>query len=154
MRKNIVYTLFFLLLPSAWTQTVPPEWKVVKDSKGACQIAVPPDWSPFADSAGAAVFQGPTTAIATVTSQPGQAFKPMTEYLQKVLEISKEKMFENTAKRIFYQDKVSKNADDPNAYNASVPGKSGTCSCRVVVLPSVAEDLAKKIVLSIGPVPD
>jgi hypothetical protein len=154
MRKNIVLTLFFLLLPPAWTQTVPPGWKVVKDSKGACQIAVPPEWVPFAESTGAAVFQDAATAIAVVTSQPGQVFKPMTEFFQKVLEIPKERMFENTAKRIFYQEKVSKNSEVPNAYNASVPGKNGTCSCRVVFLPSVSEDNSKKIVFSLGPVPE
>jgi hypothetical protein len=154
MRKTLVSTLFFLLLPSSWAQTVPEGWKLVKDSKGICQIAVPPEWAPFADSAGAAVYQAPTTAIATVTSQPGQAFKPMTEYLQKVLEIPKEKLFENSAKRVFYQERLSKRPDDPNSYNASVPGKTGTCSCRVLVLPSIAEDISKKIVLSLGPVPD
>ena len=154
MRKTIVFALFFLCVAPAWVETIPAEWKTVKDTKGACQISVPPDWAPFAESAGAAVFQGPTTAIATVTSQPGQAFKPMTEFLQKVLDIPKERMFENSTKRIFYQEKVSKNADDPNAYSASVPAKNGTCSCRVVVLPSVSEDIAKKIALSVGPVPD
>lgn len=152
MRKNIVLTLFFLLLPPAWTQTVPLGWKVAKDSKGACQIAVPPEWVPLADTAGAAVFQDASTAIAVVTSQPGQAFKPMTEFFQKILEIPKERMFENTAKRIFYQEKVSKNPEIPNAYNASVPAKSGTCSCRVVFLPALSEDNAKKIVFSLGPV--
>jgi len=152
MRKTIVFTLFFLLLPPAWTQTVPSGWKVVKDSKGACQIAVPPEWIPYAESAAAAVLQDAGTAIAVVTSQPGQAFKPMTEFLQKVLDIPKERMFENTARRIFYQEKVSKNPDDPNAYNASVPAKSGTCSCRVVFLPKVAEDVSKKIVFSLNSV--
>jgi hypothetical protein len=41
--------------------------------------------------------------------------------------------------------------EDPNAYSASVPGKAGTCSCHVVVLPSVPEETAKKIALSLGP---
>ncbi|MGP8247329.1 MAG: hypothetical protein ACLQVN_22795 [Bryobacteraceae bacterium] len=154
MRENIVFTLFFLLLPPAWAEIAPSGWKVIKDSKGACQIAVPPEWVPFADSTGAAVFEDATTAIAVVTSQPGQVFKPMTEFLQKVLEIPKGKMFENTARRIFYQEKISKNSEDPNAYDASVPGKNGTCSCRVVFLPTVSEDTSKKIVFSLGPVPE
>jgi hypothetical protein len=144
-------TLFLSLLASALAQTTPDGWKIVKDSKGVCQIAVPPDWDPLSENTGAAVFQGPATAIAVVTSQSGQAFKPLTETLQKLLGIRRDKLFENTARRIFYQEKISKHSEDPNAYSASVPGKAGTCSCHVVVLPSVPEETAKKIALSLGP---
>lgn len=154
MREYIVPTLVLLFFSPASSQTVPAGWAVVRDSKSACQIAVPPEWVPLTDIAGAAVFQDTSTAIAVVTSQPGQAFKPLPESLQKLLDIRKEKMFENTAKRIFYQDKTSRNAEDPNAYSASVPGKGGTCSCHVTFLSSVPEDTAKKIALSLGPVPE
>jgi hypothetical protein len=152
MRKEVVLTLLLLLVSPTWAQSVPTGWKVVKDSKSACQIAVPSEWVPWADNTGAAVFQDTTTAIAVVTSQPGQTFKPLTEALQKSFGIPKEKMFENTAKRIFYQDKTSSHSEDPNAYSASVPGNGGTCSCRVVFLPSISQETAKKIVLSLGPV--
>ena len=87
-----------------------------------------------------------------VTSQPGQTFKPLTESQKKSLGIPVEKMFENTAKRVFYQDKTSSRPDDPNAYSASVPGNGGTCSCRVAFLPSLSEETVKKIVLSLRPV--
>ncbi len=147
-------TLFLLFLGSASAQTAPAAWIVIKDSKGICQIAVPPDWVPFSDSAGAAVFHDSSTAIAVVTSQPGQAFKPLPESTVKLLQVPKEKIFENTAKRIFYQDKISRNAEDTNAYTASVPGKGGSCSCRVVFVPSIGEETAKKIVVSLGPVPE
>lgn len=150
----MVSALLLLFLPLASAQTLPAGWRVVKDSKGACQIAVPPEWVPLADNTGAAIFQDTTTAIAVVTSQPGQTFKPLPESLQKLLGIRKEKMFENTAKRVFYQDKTSKNSEDSNAYSASVPGKAGTCSCRVVFLSSISEDTSKKIVFSLGPVPE
>jgi hypothetical protein len=128
-------------------------WKMVKDSKNTCQIAVPPEWVLLEDGLGAAIFQGSTTTIAVVTSQPGQIFKPLPESLQKVLDIRKEKIFENSAKRLFYQDKTSKSPADPNAYSASIPGKAGTCSCHVTFLPSVSADMVKKISLSLGPVP-
>lgn len=154
MREQVVLTLLLLLPPPTLAQTMPTGWKVVKDSKSACQIAVLPEWAPWADNTGAAVFQDTTTAIAVVTSQPGQTFKPLPESLQKLLGIRKEKMFENTAKRIFYQDKTSSHSEDPNAYSASVPGNGGTCSCRVVFLPSISQETAKKIVLSLGPVPE
>lgn len=152
MRKQVVSPLLFLLVLPAWAQTVPAGWTVVKDSKHVCQIAVPSEWAAWTGNSGAAVFRDSTTAIAVVTSQPGQTFKPLTESQKKSMGISVEKMFENTAKRIFYLDKASSRPDDPNAYSASVPGSGGTCSCRVVFLPSISQDTARKIVLSLSPV--
>ena len=125
--------------------------EIMKDSKGPCQIAVPPDWDPLSENTGAAVFQDATAAIAVVTSQAGQAFKPLPETWQKLLGIRKGKLFENTARRVFYQDKISKHSEDHNANSARVPGKAGTCCCHVVVLPRVPEETAKKIALSLGP---
>ncbi|MFB3829974.1 MAG: hypothetical protein ACE15B_24610 [Bryobacteraceae bacterium] len=148
MREYIVPALFLLCAQASPAQTA-PEWSVLKDSKGLCQITVPPDWIPLADSKGAAVFRDSTTAIAVVTSQPGQGFKPLPASLQKVLDIRKEHVFENTAKRVFYQDRISKHAEHPNAYSVSVPGKDGTCSCHVTFLPSVPAETAKKIALSL-----
>ena len=153
MREYRIPILVLLLFFPAPAQTIPAGWKVVKESKDMCQIAVPPEWVLLEDGSGAAVFQGSTTAIAVVTSQPAQSFKPLPESLQKVLEIRKEKMFENSVKRLFYQDKTSKSSSDPNAYSASVPGKAGTCSCHVTFLPSVSAEIVKKIALSLGPVP-
>jgi hypothetical protein len=149
----MVSTLFLFWLSFASAQRGPAGWNVVKDSKGLCQIEVPPDWVPLSQTSGAAVYHDATTAIAVVTSQPGQAFKTLPASLLKLLEIRKEKMFENTAKRIFYQDKISRNSEDTNAYSSSVPGKDGTCRCRVVFLPSIGEETAKKITLSLGPAP-
>ncbi|HUB80127.1 MAG TPA: hypothetical protein VMB03_15080 [Bryobacteraceae bacterium] len=151
MREYIVSALILFALPLS-AQTVPAGWQIVKDSKNACQIAVPPDWTIYGDSRSAAVFHDASTALAVVTSQPGQAFAPLTEHLQTVLNISKGKLFENSAKRIFYQDKVSSRPDDPNWYTFSAPGKNGTCSGHLTFLPSTAEDLARKIVGSLGPV--
>jgi hypothetical protein len=147
-------TLFLSLLASTLAQTTPAGWKLVKDSRGVCQIAVPPEWEPLPETTGAAVFHDVTTANAVVTSQAGQAFKPLTDTLQKMFGIGKDKLFENTTRRIFYQDKISKRSEDPNAYSASVPGKGGTCSCHVVVLPSVPEETAKKVAPSLGPAPE
>jgi hypothetical protein len=148
----MIASLVLLLIATVGDQGVPSGWKVVKDAKGACQISVPPDWVPLPESDGAAVFRNTTTGIVVVTSQPGQTFKPLTASLQKVLGISKDRMFENSARRTFYQDKVSQNAEDTNSFSASVPGKEGTCSCRAVVLPLVPQETARQIILSLGPV--
>ncbi len=154
MREYIVSTLFLLFPALLPAQAAPAGWKVLKDSKGLCQIAVPPEWDPLADTKGAAIFRDSSIAIAVVTSQPGQGFKPLPASLQKVLNLRKENIFENTTKRVFYQDRVSRDAENPNAYSASVPGKDGTCSCRVTFLPDVSEETAKKIALSLSAAPE
>jgi hypothetical protein len=154
MRECLGFTLVLLYSSLAASQTVPGGWKIVKDVKAACQIAVPPEWVPLGENVGAAILHGSTTAIAVVTSQPGQQFKPFSLSQLRTIGIPKEKMFENSATRIFYQDKTSRNPDDTSAFSSSAPASNGTCSCRVVVLPSIPEDIAKKIALSLSPVTD
>jgi hypothetical protein len=150
----MVPALILLFASSAAAQTVPSGWLIIKDSKSACQMAVPSDWTFFGDSHGVAIFQDVTTAIAVVTNRPDQDFKPLPEAVQRVMGVSKEKMFENTAKRVFYQDKISGSKEEPNGYSVSVPGNTGTCSGHLTFLPVVTEETARKIALSLGPVPE
>ena len=150
MREYTVFALVLLCPLPVLPQAPPSGWQVVKDAKSVCQITVPPEWTPFGDNDGAAVLQDAATAIAVVTSQPGQEFKPLTPGMLKMLGIPKDKLFENSGKRLFYQDKTSGRADDSNAFSSSVPAGSGTCSCHVVALPSVSPDVAKKIALSLS----
>jgi hypothetical protein len=152
MREFTVPALVLLSALAAPAQT-PAGWKIIKDSKSTCQISVPADWSPMGDASGAAVFKDPTTAIAVVTAQPGQEFKPLTEPFIRAMGLPKDKIFENSTKRIFYQDETSKGPDDSSAFSVSVPAKAGSCSCHVAFLPSVAGETAKKIALSLAPVP-
>ena len=151
MRETILAGLFLFLSCLTSAQTVPAGWKVIKDAKDACQIAAPPDWSPFAEGAGAVVYQDSTTAIAVVTSQPGQAFKQLTEAQLKSLDVPRDKVFENSSKRLFFQDRISAGSGDPNAFSVMVPGKNGTCSAHIVFVPSVDQETARKIVLSLAP---
>ena len=88
MRSCGLSALFSLLLAAEVTPSVPAGWKVIKDSKGACQIAVPADWTP-SENPGSAAFQDATIAIAVVTTQPGQTLKPLSESMQKILAIAK-----------------------------------------------------------------
>ena len=125
-----LFALLCSMLPGASDNTAPPAGNVVKDVKGSCQILVPENWTPSSENTGSAVLQDPSNAIAVVTSQPGQAFKPLTESMQKLMRIPKDKMFENSAKRIFYQDKVGRDLADTNAFSAMVPA-----SCRSVNRP-------------------
>jgi hypothetical protein len=152
MRYFRVFALFALLLPRIALGSLPTGWKVLKDPKGVCQILVPETWDSPSDQASWTVLRDATTAIAVVTSQPGQVFKPLPESLLKIMGIPKERIFENSAKRIYYQDKVAANSSDTNAFSVMEPGHAGTCSSRVVFLPEATEETARKIVLSVGPV--
>jgi hypothetical protein len=153
MRYLGLCALFALWLPAMSEQTAPKDWKVVKESKGACRISVPGDWTESEENSGSAVLQDASNAIAVVTSQPGQTFKPLTESMQKLMRIPKDKMFENSAQRIFYQDRIARDDRDTNAFSAMVPGKNGTCSSRVVFAAGVSAETAKKIALSLVPAP-
>ena len=62
-----------------------------------------------------------------------------------------DQMIENTDKRVFY----SKKAGASGQYHVSVPGKGGKGRCHAAVTfqaPTVKEEIAKQIALSIGPV--
>jgi hypothetical protein len=50
------------------------------------------------------------------------------------MRIPKDKLFENSVKRIFSQDKIARNLADTKAFSTMVPGKNGTYSARVVFL--------------------
>ena len=154
MRECVVSALVLLCWLPASSQTRPSGWIVIQDAKAVCKIAVPPDWAPFGENNGAAVFRDATTGIAVVTAQPGQEFKPLSPVILKTINIPKDKLFENSATRIFYQDRTSHNREETSAFSSSVPAKGATCSCHVVVLPAVDEEVARKIALSLAPVDD
>jgi hypothetical protein len=151
MREYIVPALILFFAPPAAAQAVPAGWNIIKDSKSACQMAIPPDWEPFGETGGVAILKDVSTALAAVTSQPDQQFKPLPAAVQRVMGIAKEKMFENTDKRVFYQDRTSAKPEEPNAYSVAVPGSTGTCSGHLTFLPSLPADVARKIALSLGP---
>ena len=146
----MVSALFFLAAAAAGT--IPAGWKAIKDSKGLCQIAVPANWTPGAENTGSAVFEDASVAIAVVTSQPGQTFRPLSDSVLKWMNIPKDKVFENSATRVFYQDRTGRDTSEPSALSAMVPVKGGTCSSRVMYLSTVPEETVKKIALSVGPV--
>jgi hypothetical protein len=87
-----------------------------------------------------------------VTSQPGQVYKPLSDAQLKTFGVPKEKVVENTSGRLLYQDRTAAKAEESNAYSAQTAGTGGTCSCRMVFGHGVAEDIAKKIALSLRPV--
>ena len=93
MKYLELFTLLCLMLSGA-DNPAPPAGKGVKDVKGSCQIWVPENWTLSDENTGSAVLQDASNAIAVVTSQPGQAFKPLTESMQRLMRIPKDKLFE------------------------------------------------------------
>jgi hypothetical protein len=150
------FTISALVLLSGLTASAqaPSGWKTIKDAKSTCQIAVPPEWTPLGENNGAAIYKDATNAIAVVTAQLGQEFKPLTPGFIRSMGLPAGKVFENSAKRIFYQDQTSRGPDDTSAFSVSVPAKNGSCSCHVAFLKTVSEDLARKIALSLAPIPE
>jgi hypothetical protein len=153
MREFTISALVLLSCLAASAQT-PSGWKTIKDAKSTCQIAIPAEWTPLGESNGDAVFKDSTIAIAVVTAQPGQEFKPLTPGFIRSMDLPKEKVFENSAKRIFYQDQTSRGPDDTSAFSVSVPAKNGSCSCHIAFVPSVGAETAKKVALSLAAVPE
>ena len=49
-----------------------------------------------------------------------------------------------------YRVVFDEDAEEPDAYSASVPGKGGTCSCHGVFLPSISAETARTIMLSVS----
>jgi hypothetical protein len=152
MREYIISSLILLFLPPVPGQVTPAGWQTIKDPRNACQLNVPADWTPYADHQGAAVFRNSETALAIVTSQPGQVYTALPESVVNVLGIPPAKLFENSATRIFYQDRTSTSPIDHNSYSFTIPAKVGTCSGLLTFLPSVSEETARTIVRSLAPV--
>ncbi len=129
-------------------QTVPSDWKVLRDEKGLCQIMLPPDWIVDKDNPGTASTKdyGMKGGLAVVLSDAYSKMAAMPESVRKMFGI--EKMIENTDKRVFYTDK----SGNVTNYNVSIPGKTGKCDVQLTAFPDITEALAKQIALSLGPV--
>ena len=142
MRLLFLTFIFSILLCGlAAAQSVPPGWKIVKDSKGACQMAVPPDWRVSNDMA----FHNNTPPDQAGVASSTLGISPINASTQKMLHV--DKMFENTNQRIFFSVGGGRSKDF--RINVSRPG--GACSATVTFSPPITEDTAKKIALSVGP---
>ncbi len=130
-------------------QSAEPAWKTVKDPSGACQISIPPNWSVKDLNSGTALFKDAKTAVAVVTSVTGRPFAQLSESVRK--QIGPDKVYENTEGRVFYADQIAKTSNSMTGINVRVPLEGGICSSRVMFIPAVPEDVAKKIALSVSP---
>lgn len=150
MREYIVCTLILLCGPTAAGQTAPADWKVVKDSKGLCQIRVPPEWALMDENRGCGCAArrfhsdcgGDRAARAGIPAAECDAAqgaqrsrgKNVREYGETHLLLG-QGFEERGGCQSIYRQRA---------------GGGGTCSCHGVVLPGISEEIAKTITLSLG----
>jgi hypothetical protein len=140
------FALILLVLIASTVLNAQSGWKTVKDETGSCQISVPPTWTPLSQPG----FVNSPQHIATVVTS-GMNFKPFDALTLKMLGI--DKLFENSATRIFY---VTKPGGNPLhvGYHVEVPGKAhSSCIAEIALPPNTLEDDAKKIALSLSRTP-
>jgi len=127
-------------------QEVPSGWKAVKDRQGACQIAVPGDWvadkliKSFMTSA-----DGKASAVAHGL-RAGQQFAEGTALAKQVMKPTK--TIEDSGKRVWYAYEGSGGAGGGTNWYVAVAG-SPVCTAQISFKDAAAEEIAKKIALSL-----
>ena len=138
--------LFTMLLASS-TLFAQSGWKTVKDKTDACKISVPPNWT-LLSTAGMANSPQNTS---TIVIRGNTHFSHFSDMTLKMLNI--DKVFENSASRIFYVTKPGSGNPSLVTYHVEVPGKGNSCIAEIYLRPNTLEDDARKIALSLSPVP-
>ena len=124
-------------------QDVPAGWKVVKDTKGACQLAVPPDWA--VDGSSAKSPDGNTDAVPH-GQRAGLGFSEATGIAKSVMKPAK--ILEDSANRLWYTFENTNGKPGTNYYVAVATAP--VCTAQVSFKNATAEDTAKKIAVTLG----
>ncbi|HWU75577.1 MAG TPA: hypothetical protein VN043_03670 [Rhodanobacter sp.] len=119
-------------------------------AKGRCQMTVPANWK--ADSLLKTEVTAPDKSASAVLSSPNPSFtlaevKPMVQASLKPV-----KSIEDSAQRLWYAYETS--YGQGTGWYVGVPGKNGhICAAQISFKSAPEEALAKKIALSIKPMP-
>lgn len=140
------FTLLFALLLVTTDLNAQSGWKTVKDKTGSCQISVPPNWTLLSVAGYVNSPQRTTTMLISGNTR----FSPFSAGTLKVLNV--DKVFENSATRIFY---VGKPGGNPPlvSYHVEAPGKVNACIAQITLPLNTLEEDAKKIALSLSKTP-
>jgi hypothetical protein len=132
----------------AQAQEVPAGWKIVKDSKAACQMAVPSDWqqgiipSMFHDAK-----EGVTITLVQETSYQ---VKPMSDLELKAHKA--EKVVENSNQRVYLEEPLfTFGRSSTKPWDVWVAAPKGSCHATVSIKTGVDEATARKIVDTVKP---
>ena len=138
----------------AVAQQVPAGWKVMKSERGTCQVAVPSDWAVDNDFSTA---NDPKKLVSvTILHEQDAKMGPSESDAMRIAAYTPIKVFENTSKRVFLEDKVS--AFGPSGpprrkFVAFVPHTSkGICQAMTILKSGGPEALAKQVALTVSAV--
>ena len=134
---------------SAAAHTLSAQTKAFKDKNGTCQVLLPADWQ-LDDITGE--MKDPKSLIrVSVFWERDAKVEPYSAMAMDMNNV--EKMFENTAQRIFYQEKPIKFGPVPTyAYTVYTPApQKGACHGAISMKPGADEPAAKQIALTLGP---
>lgn len=140
------FALILLVLSVSIDLTAQSGWKSVTDKTGSCQISVPPSWTLLSLAGHVNSPQGTTTMLIS----GHRPFRPFSDETIKVLNV--DKVFENSATRVFYVGKPSGNPALVN-YHVEAPGKANSCIAEITLPLHSLENDAKKIALSLSKTP-
>jgi hypothetical protein len=152
MTRLTVAMLIFMGMSVA--QPVPAGWKVMKSEKGTCQVAVPGGWAVDNEFNTA---QDPKKLVsATIVHERDATMGPSESDAMRIVAYTPIKVFENTSKRVFLEDKVSPLGpgwpSPGRKFVAFVPQTSkGICQTRVMLKSGGTEALAKQVALTVSP---
>ncbi|GEM_PF-4119512 len=144
-------TLGLLILSASLLAAQGAATKAIKDDKGACQVLVPADWKVGTMLTSSARDPKDTLYIQVMWEQDYKV-APFNELDMKIRKI--EKMFENTAQRVFYQTKGMKIGPTPPStiWTLYTPAaQKGACHCNLTLKPGASEQAAKDIIMTLGP---
>lgn len=120
----------------------------IHSHQGSCQVTVPSDWKQDALIKSNASAPGDAISV-VVTSTEG--FATLAE-LKPIIQSSlvPVKTFEDSAQRLWYQYRGS---GAGSGWYVGVPGKGVICAAQIGIKNAAQTDLARKIALTVGPVP-
>ena len=124
--------------------------QVYKSEKGTCQVTVPADWKIDDFSA-----KDPkkTLTVTVFHEQDAKVEKADEMFLKGVYQA--EKVFENSAQRIFVESKTQAFGPEPagRKWEALVPAvPKGACQTIIIFKNGASEDVARAIAMSLTPV--
>lgn len=135
----------------AVAQQAPAGWKVMKSEKASCQVAVPGDWA--IDNAFQTASSPNKLLSVSILHEKDVDTGPSVSDDLRIAAYSPVKVFENTSKRVFLEDKaaVLGPAKPGRKFVAFVPHSSkGICQAILSLKSGGPEELAKQVVLTVS----
>jgi hypothetical protein len=148
MTKTFAAALLAMLF-AAGAQAQTSAGQVYKSDKGTCQVTLPADWKVGDFDA---TDPKRTLSVTVLHPQDAKVEKADEMFLKGVYEA--EKVFENSAQRIFVESKTQAFGPEPagRKWQVLVPAvPKGACQAFVIFKAGGSEDVARAIAMSLKP---